>query len=119
MNLENIQDRIVQVDTSLIACLKKMDDKHVKLLFVFERECFLGILTIGDIQRAIIRNIDLLSPVKAHLEKNKQYACVGDSLEQIKAKVLSLRAECMPVIWLPSIFGKISLVLKKGRIGKA
>ena len=68
MNLENIQDRIVQVDTSLIACLKKMDDKHVKLLFVFERECFLGILTIGDIQRAIIRNIDLLSPVKAHLE---------------------------------------------------
>ena len=98
MNLENIQDRIVQVDTSLIACLKKMDDKHVKLLFVFERECFLGILTIGDIQRAIIRNIDLLSPVKAHLEKNKQYACVGDSLEQIKAKVLSLRAECMPVI---------------------
>ena len=41
MNLENIQDRIVQVDTSLIACLKKMDDKHVKLLFVLSVNAFL------------------------------------------------------------------------------
>ena len=33
---------------------KKMDEIKVKMLFVFKDEKFLCILTIGDIQRAII-----------------------------------------------------------------
>ena len=54
-----IIERTIHIDTPIIEALKKMDSEGVKLLFVFNNNVFKGIITIGDIQRAIINNVDL------------------------------------------------------------
>lgn len=99
MNIINkISNRIISFETSIIHALKKMDEEMVKLLFVFEDTSFLGLLTIGDIQRAIIRNVDMNSTVLSILDRNKIYARPSDSFEVIKEKMYRLRAECMPLV---------------------
>lgn len=95
---QEIYKRIVDVNFTIISALKKMDVESVKLLFVFDVKKFIGILTIGDLQRAIINNIDLNSTILSILDINKIYAKETDSFENIKNKMYALRAECMPVI---------------------
>lgn len=95
---EKIKDRIVDWGNSIILALKKMDNEGVKLLFVYNNTDFKGILTVGDIQRAIIRNVDLNTTIKNILDEDKVYASESDTEEDIKNKMLSLRIECMPVI---------------------
>ena len=48
-----------------------MDEIMVKTLFVLSDEHFEGIVTLGDIQRAIINNVALQEPVSLVLDKNK------------------------------------------------
>ena len=96
--IEKIVNRIISVDTTIIQAMKKMDVEMVKMLFVFNDKKFVGILTIGDIQRAIIKNVDINADVLSILDKNKIYAAVSDSFEKIKDKMYGLRAECMPVV---------------------
>lgn len=99
MNFKNrIANRIIGINESILHCLKKMDSEKVKLLFVFDDEQFIGIITIGDIQRAIIKNTNLNAKVTTILDKNKIYASKDESLESIKNKMLSLRAELMPIV---------------------
>lgn len=98
MELTKIQKRIISGTNTLIQALTQMDERGVKLLFVFDNDRFLGILTIGDIQRAIIRNVDLNSAVLSILDKKKIYAKLTDDMETIKKKMYSLRAECMPLV---------------------
>lgn len=95
---DTIQDRAIQSTTTVIQSLKKMDEIKVKMLFVFEDVKFLSILTIGDIQRAIINSVDLNSQVTTILDKNKKFVTPSESREEIREKMLKLRAECMPVV---------------------
>lgn len=95
---EKIANRIITIDTSILHCLKKMDSEKVKLLFVCDDEQFIGIITIGDIQRAIIKNTNMNEKVSTILDKNKIYASKDESLESIKNKMFSLRAELMPIV---------------------
>lgn len=98
MKTSYIDKRSIQTDKSILDALKIMDSSKTKLLFVFEGEKFEGLLTIGDIQRAILKDVNLTSSVAVILDKNKIYASIDEPLESIKAKVRSLRAECMPVL---------------------
>ena len=96
--IEKIKSRIISPSASLLDAMKLMDEVKVKMLFVFNDEHFEGIVTIGDIQRAIINKVPLDSPVSAIVDKNKKYARPEDSRENIREKMLALRAECMPVV---------------------
>lgn len=96
--LDKIQERAIQSTMTIIQSLKRMDETKVKMLFVFENEKFLSILTIGDIQRAIISSVDLNSQVTAILDMKKKFVSPSESREQIREKMLRLRAECMPVV---------------------
>lgn len=95
---KKIEGRIISSDSSLLESLKQMDTQKVKMLFVFEEERFVSILTIGDIQRAIVKNIALDTPISQIVRRNKKFAHVGESMEDIRRKMLELRAECMPVL---------------------
>ncbi len=88
----------IDLSSSILQCLEKMDKEGVKLLFVYNKEQFIGLLTIGDIQRAIIKNINLKAPVSNIIDLNKIYAKISDDIETIKSKMYRLRAECMPVV---------------------
>lgn len=96
--LEKIQSRSIQCSLSLLGALKKMDSEHVKMLFVYEGEKFGGILTIGNIQRSIIKGVSMEASVSEIIERDKTYAHVNDSKEGVKNLMKQFRAECMPVL---------------------
>ena len=96
--LEKIKERIITPSESLLDAMKRMDAQRVKMLFVFDNEHFISILTIGDIQRAIVNNIALDKPISHVLQLNKKFAHEGDPMNEIRHKMLELRAECMPVL---------------------
>lgn len=96
--LEKIQERTIQSKMTLLQSLKKMDELKVKMLFVFDDEKFISILTIGDIQRAIIKGEDLNQSVMLIIKLNKKFASPADTRESIREKMIALRAECMPVV---------------------
>ncbi len=121
--LSKIFPRSIQSDISIIDALKKMDSEGVKMLFVFENDNFISILTIGNIQRAIIKGYSLDTKVKEMVERDKFYANIHDSKEMIREKMKESRAECMPilnydgslfdVIFWEEIFGEGEQIQKK------
>ena len=98
MALEKIKKRIIEPDTSILNAMKKMDEIKMKILFIYDNERFEGILTLGDIQRAIIKGFSLTEKVSCILDRNKIYADASETIDSVKAKMESIRAELMPVL---------------------
>ena len=96
--MDKIGDRIVSLGTTLLDAMKTMDAQKVKTLFVLDGDHFEGLLTLGDIQRAIIKNIALSEPVSRILNKKKVYGFVAESEDSIKDKIRRMRAEVMPIL---------------------
>lgn len=96
--IAKIQSRSIQFSTSILDALKKMDAERCKLLFVFEGDKFRSILTIGDIQRAIIKAVDLSSPVSCIVDTNKVFASNREDFNSICERMRRMRTECMPVL---------------------
>ena len=97
-NISKIENQIISADLTLIAALKKMDEVKTKRLFVFNADKFDCILTMGDIQRAIIRNVALSSSIAGILDRGKIYAKEGDSMESIKEVMFHENIDCMPIL---------------------
>lgn len=95
---KRIENRIIGLETSLLEAMKVMDTVKVKTLFVYCDEHFEGIITLGDIQRAIINNIALKEPVSRILNKKKIYGYVAEGEDSIKEKMRRMRAEVMPIL---------------------
>ena len=98
MVLEKIKNRVIAPDCTVLVAMKKMDEIKMKILFVYDGDKFEGILTLGDIQRAIIKGNSLTESVLNILDRNKIYGEVSESVESIKGKMESIRAELMPVL---------------------
>lgn len=96
--LKRIKDRVVPLSASLLEAMKQMDEVQVKTLFVFRDEHFEGIITLGDIQRAIINNVALKEPIVRVLNKNKVYGYLHEEDTCIKEKMRRMRAEVMPIL---------------------
>lgn len=93
-----VYDRVLSPSATLLDAMKRMDEAKVKTLLVFKKEHFEGIVTIGDIQRAIINNIAIKEPVSRILKKNKVYGYVNEGEDVIKDKMHRMRAEVMPIL---------------------
>lgn len=96
--IEKIKSRIITPSASMLEAMKLMDEVKVKTLFVLQREHFEGIITLGDIQRAIINNIAIKEPVSRILDKDKIYGYQSEGETAIKEKMRRMRAEVMPIL---------------------
>jgi len=96
--IERIKERIINPSASLLEAMKLMDEIMVKTLFVLQEEHFEGLVTLGDIQRAIIKNMALSEPVRLILDKDKIYGYIEEGDESIKDKMRRMRAEVMPIL---------------------
>lgn len=84
---------------SLLSALRQMDEANRKLLIVLNIDgTFCSLVSIGDIQRAIIRNLSLKTEIAKIVRQNITVACVDDDLSQVKKWMKSRRIEFMPVI---------------------
>jgi dTDP-glucose pyrophosphorylase/predicted transcriptional regulator len=88
----------VTPESTFLQALKKMDKVGHKLLLVMKDGKFTGLLSIGDIQRAIINNYDLDNHVQSIMRKDYIVARPGQSIAEIKALMIKIRAEFMPVV---------------------
>lgn len=96
--MRDISNVTITPSTSLLEALKTMDERKVKTLFVFDGNHFEGLFTLGDVQRAIIKNIDLDKNVGTILDRHKIYGYKNESEAVIREKMRSIRAEVMPVL---------------------
>ncbi len=96
---ERIQKKIISADKTIIQTMKLMDESYTKLFLVFDGDEFLGIITNGDLQRAIIAHTPFETPIgKIVSREGKLFAHVGDNRDKIKDWMLEKRAELMPLL---------------------
>ena len=89
----------IPVDAKVMDALRKMDEVKHKMLIVTDKESFYSIVTIGDIQRAILHDISMGAPLRDIIHReDKVFARVGDSETEIRQNMLSIRSEFMPVV---------------------
>jgi len=99
MDDNRILHRAVRPETTILNSLKQMDDLGVKSLLVLDdKRKFNGIVSIGDIQRAIIRNQSLEDNVQSILRPNPRVGYVGISLIKAKEVMIKYKMELYPII---------------------
>jgi dTDP-glucose pyrophosphorylase len=103
--MRNLNNKIKEVeiisirkDTTLLDALRKMDQVNRKLLLVLKENKFYSLLSIGDIQRALLKNFPLDTKVEVILREKVNVAYIHETDDEIKDKMISLRAEFIPMI---------------------
>ena len=93
-----ISNIIVAPNITLLDALKKMDAEHTKMLFVFSGDHFVSILTIGDIQRSIIRSMPLSEKIETIIERDKIYLRPDTPKPEIREIMVRERCQFMPIV---------------------
>lgn len=90
---------IVLPDLSLLDALKKMDKEERKLLIICDSDLYyIGVISVGDIQRAIIDKKSLDLPVSDFVRSDMIYATDKDDISRVKKLMLDERIESMPIV---------------------
>lgn len=98
MKLNDYKGRVITSNKTLIQAFRLMDKLDKKLLIVIDNNKFKSLISAGDIQRAIIHNKPMDTPISEIFRKNIRIASKGDSLECIKEMMFKFRMELCPVI---------------------
>lgn len=98
--IEKFKKYCTQKNVTLLSAIKQMDDIGKKLLIVVENDKYYSLLSIGDIQRAIIKynRFDIkIESILRPMSKIK-IAQENDSVENIRKTMIKYRTEYMPVL---------------------
>jgi dTDP-glucose pyrophosphorylase/CBS domain-containing protein len=93
-----LKNRTIQYNATQLEALKKMDILDKKLLIVLNENKFFGLLSAGDIQRAIIQNKPLETKVADVLRQSIRIAKPDDNFETIRQMMFEFRMELCPVV---------------------
>ena len=95
---ETISSFLISPNRDILSAMKLMDTIKKKLLIVSSNNKFVGLLSIGDIQRAIINNHKLKDKVSSIMRNDYIVAKPIQSIDEIKKLMHKIRAEFMPVV---------------------
>jgi dTDP-glucose pyrophosphorylase len=94
-----VNDIYIKSSATIFEALQKMDKSATKLLIVTDgNNKFLSLLSVGDIQRAILANKVLDTPVINITRSNILIGHTTDSKEDLKELILSKKIEFIPII---------------------
>ena len=96
--IDRIKEICISQEASIISALKLMDAIRHKLLIVIKDKKFYSLLSIGDIQRAIIKGVDMNSPISTILREKTKVASVNDDMKVVKATMKERSNEFMPIV---------------------
>lgn len=88
----------IESNVSLLDAIKKMDANDNKLLIVTKNSKYVSLLSIGDIQRYLIKHQTLEVEVRKALGRKVKVGYVSSSEEEIKDLMLSFRMEFLPIL---------------------
>lgn len=84
MTIKDWKSTLIPPDTSILKAIEVINDSSLQVSLVVEKgNRLLGMVTDGDIRRAILRNIPLTDPVEGIMSKDITIANVNDSRESI------------------------------------
>lgn len=95
---EIIKHICIDSKSTLLQALKQMDTVKHKLLIVMESGCFCSMLSIGDVQRAIIKGVEMNRPLATILRDKIKVASIHDRREDVEVYVKEHKTEFMPII---------------------
>ena len=95
---EKIKHLIIDYNASLLEALSLMDKNNCKLLLVFKENLFKSLISIGDIQRSLLKNNDFNQPLNQFLRKNINVGNVNQPKQELIDLMLSFHAELMPIL---------------------
>ena len=95
---QSINERIIEDSYTILMALKKMDAINKKLLIVFNKNKFIGVLSIGDIQRSIVANLPFDTKIKELMRSDFVVAKLSDDRKNVFELMRQHRIECMPVL---------------------
>lgn len=72
MKSQRIKQISINKNTTILEALKKMDESFVRLLLVMDKDTFISLVSIGDLQRAIIKNLPLSTPINKIFRKKRE-----------------------------------------------
>ena len=93
-----ITNLVISPEATLFEALNLMDKIERKLLLVLDGSKFISLISIGDIQRSILKKISLDTPVKQVFRNDILVAKISDDKNQVLKKMKKERIEFMPVI---------------------
>jgi dTDP-glucose pyrophosphorylase len=94
----DIRNRNINANSTIIEAFKKMDQIDKKLLIVFDGQKYLGLISAGDIQRALIKNDSFETKVSKVMRKNIVAGNKENTLDEIKELMLKHRIELFPIV---------------------
>ena len=90
---------IIDINSTIINALKAMNSSSLNLLIITNNNKFIGLISIGDIRRAILKNIDINTvTIDTILRDDILISKPEDSLDEIKEKMLKELIICMPIV---------------------
>lgn len=95
---ENIRKVCIEYQSSVLSALKQMDAVKHRLLIVTDDGKYRSMLSIGDIQRAIISGVEMKSPIAGILRDKTKVASIHDNRENVEKYVREHKTEFMPII---------------------
>ncbi|WP_335904146.1 nucleotidyltransferase family protein [Shewanella algae] len=95
----NQEKLFIKYDATLLDTLKKMDAIRTKLLIIIkDNNRFCNLVSIGDVQRAIIKGHNLSDRLSEIIIDQKVVAKANDHPDSIKKLMDNIRADFMPVL---------------------
>jgi dTDP-glucose pyrophosphorylase len=95
---EQISQRFIENNSTILQALQKMDRINKKLLLVLKKGQFIGVLSIGDVQKAIISNHSFDVPIERIMRKEFVYATTANGRRSVLELMKKQRIECMPIV---------------------
>ena len=95
---ESIQHLCIDCKASVLSALKQMDAIRRKLLIVTENGCYRSMLSIGDIQRAIIKGDGMDEPLERILRLSTKVATIHQTRVEVEKYVKEHKNEFMPIV---------------------
>lgn len=84
--------------STILSALKQMDSVAHKLLIVLDDRKYYRLLSIGDIQRAIIKGISMDGLIETILRPESKVAKKTDPIDSIKSQMRINKNEFMPIL---------------------
>lgn len=93
-----LEDLLIDFNASILTALKQMDHTGKKLLIVTKDEKYFSLISIGDIQRALLKSYATDIKISEILRPKVTVAGLNETMDEIKQLVFNSRSEFMPVI---------------------
>lgn len=96
--MADIQHLSIDCKATLLYALQQMNKTQHKLLIVLKEGRYRGLISVGDVQRSIIKGLDLTTPIEDVIREKLTVASIHDNKEAVKNLMREKKIEFMPVV---------------------